>query len=670
MDFLNINSNLIKNFNSTIKSEENNKVKAKVLFANKDSLIVNYRGKVLLLENKSNVPLKPGMIIYLSFDQVQNNSKNQILTKALGQIVENMFNLSLMINDSQMNFDIELTNIPDNKKASFIKWLSDFFTTLDKNIPDKLVNIENMVSNDKIKFMLKNIIEDIAKNFTKNKTINPDPIQFAKNIAKKLFSFIIKEELNTSEKNLKSQVSKQNNVSTSNNNSKKSVINSKSPINIQTNIDKKNNIDIFKNIKNQQKNNSTSKTITENITKKETQTERNNSKKTKISINNITKNLTVNKSIAVNVSDKKIITLLKSDNLNQKIDKSQLKQIIDNFIKSTNSNKTLFVLSNSKNIDSIDSLSKFIMAYKKSNEVIFINDSDKNLIKNNNNKSKNLIFKSQKPLIKYLDPKVIVKTAISRDINFIQNLNKNNHVLKSENPINKIFVKYNSFSNKNNMIDKIKNSIIKISNNLKNNDIKTTNSKNILILNSNNTNPVEETSIKSFKLLFNHDNIKQFDENLKNIFENITSKDDSSKISQNNLLNNTVSRAISAYQNMEGMKNLSNTSYMMFNMFGLPVYLSFNKEEIVQNENNTNTKSYGKIRLILPTETFGVTDINLFLNEKDAFINIKMQKNTDIFEKDLEKLKKNIESHNININSLSIKQDTELINIEREISVF
>jgi hypothetical protein len=670
MDFLNINSNLIKNFNSTIKSEENNKVKAKVLFANKDSLIVNYRGKVLLLENKSNVPLKPGMIIYLSFDQVQNNSKNQILTKALGQIVENMFNLSLMINDSQMNFDIELTNIPDNKKASFIKWLSDFFTTLDKNIPDKLVNIENMVSNDKIKFMLKNIIEDIAKNFTKNKTINPDPIQFAKNIAKKLFSFIIKEELNTSEKNLKSQVSKQNNVSTSNNNSKKSVINSKSPINIQTNIDKKNNIDIFKNIKNQQKNNSTSKTITENITKKETQTERNNSKKTKISINNITKNLTVNKSIAVNVSDKKIITLLKSDNLNQKIDKSQLKQIIDNFIKSTNSNKTLFVLSNSKNIDSIDSLSKFIMAYKKSNEVIFINDSDKNLIKNNNNKSKNLIFKSQKPLIKYLDPKVIVKTAISRDINFIQNLNKNNHVLKSENPINKIFVKYNSFSNKNNMIDKIKNSIIKISNNLKNNDIKTTNSKNILILNSNNTNPVEETSIKSFKLLFNHDNIKQFDENLKNIFENITSKDDSSKISQNNLLNNTVSRAISAYQNMEGMKNLSNTSYMMFNMLGIPVYLSFNKEEIVQNENNTNTKSYGKIRLILPTETFGVTDINLFLNEKDAFINIKMQKNTDIFEKDLEKLKKNIESHNININSLSIKQDTELINIEREISVF
>jgi hypothetical protein len=220
------------------------------------------------------------------------------------------------------------------------------------------------------------------------------------------------------------------------------------------------------------------------------------------------------------------------------------------------------------------------------------------------------------------------------------------------------------------MIDKIKNSIIKISNNLKNNDIKTTNSKNILILNSNNTNPVEETSIKSFKLLFNHDNIKQFDENLKNIFENITSKDDSSKISQNNLLNNTVSRAISAYQNMEGMKNLSNTSYMMFNMLGIPVYLSFNKEEIVQNENNTNTKSYGKIRLILPTETFGVTDINLFLNEKDAFINIKMQKNTDIFEKDLEKLKKNIESHNININSLSIKQDTELINIEREISVF
>jgi hypothetical protein len=670
MDFFNVNSNLIKNSNNKILTNGENKVKAKILFANKDSLIVNYKGKVLLLENKSDIPLKPGMIINLSFDQVQNNSKNQIITKALGQIIDNIFNLNLKINDTKMNFDVDLTNIPDKKKASFIKWLSDFFTTLDKNIPDKLVNIENMVSNDKIKFMLKNIIEDIAKNFTKNKTINPDPIQFAKNIAKKLFSFIIKEELNTSEKNLKSQVSKQNNVSTSNNNSKKSVINSKSPINIQTNIDKKNNIDIFKNIKNQQKNNSTSKTITENITKKETQTERNNSKKTKISINNITKNLTVNKSIAVNVSDKKIITLLKSDNLNQKIDKSQLKQIIDNFIKSTNSNKTLFVLSNSKNIDSIDSLSKFIMAYKKSNEVIFINDSDKNLIKNNNNKSKNLIFKSQKPLIKYLDPKVIVKTAISRDINFIQNLNKNNHVLKSENPINKIFVKYNSFSNKNNMIDKIKNSIIKISNNLKNNDIKTTNSKNILILNSNNTNPVEETSIKSFKLLFNHDNIKQFDENLKNIFENITSKDDSSKISQNNLLNNTVSRAISAYQNMEGMKNLSNTSYMMFNMLGIPVYLSFNKEEIVQNENNTNTKSYGKIRLILPTETFGVTDINLFLNEKDAFINIKMQKNTDIFEKDLEKLKKNIESHNININSLSIKQDTELINIEREISVF
>jgi hypothetical protein len=46
-----------------------------------------------------------------------------------------------------------------------------------------------------------------------------------------------------------------------------------------------------------------------------------------------------------------------------------------------------------------------------------------------------------------------------------------------------------------------------------------------------------------------------------------------------------------------------------------------------------------------------------------------MQKNTEIFETEIEKLKKNIESHNINLNSLSIKQDTELINIEKEISV-
>ena len=354
------------------------------------------------------------------------------------------------------------------------------------------------------------------------------------------------------------------------------------------------------------------------------------------------------------------------------MNKTIFKNIIDTFIKNSTSNKNLFVFSNNKSMNSIDPLSKFIMTYKNSNEIIFNNETNKNLIKGHNTQEKSLLFKNQKPLVKNFNPRIIIKTTINKDNSFIQNLNKSNFMMKTEKPINKIFINTNNFSSRENIISKIKNSIIKISNNLKNSNVKTLNSKNFVIMNTNSNTPVEETSIKtikSFKLLFNHDNIKQLDENLKNIFENISSKDDSSNASQNNLLNNTVSKAISAYQNMEGMKNLSDSSYMMFNMLGIPVYLSFNKEEIVQNENNKNTKSYGKIRLILPTDTFGVTDINLFVNEKDAFINIKMQKNTDIFEKDLDKLKKNIEGHNININSLSVKQDTELINIEREISV-
>jgi hypothetical protein len=193
--------------------------------------------------------------------------------------------------------------------------------------------------------------------------------------------------------------------------------------------------------------------------------------------------------------------------------------------------------------------------------------------------------------------------------------------------------------------------------------------KNIIVIRAEIPNQLAKPIKNNFNLLFNHDTLINIDKNIKEIVDSISQKDNSSSNQNNVLFNNVIDKAISAYQNMEGMKNISDTSYMMFNMFGLPVYLSFNKEEIVQNENKKSSKTYGKIRLILPTESFGVTDINLFVNERDAFVNIKMQKNTEIFETEIEKLKKNIESHNINLNSLSIKQDTELINIEKEISV-
>jgi len=656
MDFLNVNSNLIKNFNSTIKSEENNKVKAKVLFANKDSLIVNYRGKVILLENKSNVPLKPGMIIYLSFDQVQNNSKNQILTKALGQIVENMFNLSLMINDSPMNFDIELTNIPDNKKASFIKWLSDFFTTLDKNIPEKPANSVPSLSNDKIKFILKNIIEDIGKNFTKNKSINPDPIQFAKNIAKKLFSYFQNKTSTNTYKNISNEnIFQKNNFTTSKNN-----------LNEKKNFSKNQTSEIKPNIIDQKKVNSSSNKTINNIQNiKEF-----NRELSKKSNDEMIKNNYTNKPL----NNKKIITLLKTDSSNNDkiLRTNNLKNIFDNFIKSNDKSKNIFLISNSKNFNKtyIDSLTKFLMNFQDKNEKIFLNKSNFLLQSKNNKPSIKPLIPKQKPnFILNINPKIILKTTIKNEPFLLKNLNGKNPIIKSDKPINKIFVNFENFTKSEKVEYSIKEFFQKLSKNIQKQNITTKNMKNIIVIRAEIPNQLAKPIKNNFNLLFNHDTLINIDKNIKEIVDSISQKDNSSSNQNNVLFNNVIDKAISAYQNMEGMKNISDTSYMMFNMFGLPVYLSFNKEEIVQNENKKSSKTYGKIRLILPTESFGVTDINLFVNERDAFVNIKMQKNTEIFETEIEKLKKNIESHNINLNSLSIKQDTELINIEKEISV-
>lgn len=667
MDFFNVNSNIINNSKSKIINTDQTKIKAKVLFANKDSLIVNYKGKVLLLENKSDIPLKPGMIINLSFEDLSEKKNNQILTKALGQIIDNLINISIKTNDTSINFDINIENIPDNKKASFIKWIGDFFTTLDKNLSSEKFtpNKNNILSTDQFKFMVKNIIEDIAKNFTKNKNINPDPIQFAKQIFKKIFN-----QNNTKQNSIFNNKDNNNNNSSIKNNNNKFVYNKRKNIEIKNTIQKnitkeinaKNNsktitsrVDINSNNKISLKNKTDNNKEKINIRSKNSQNNLKNSN-SKIYNNFINKDKNIKNS-----------NLLKKDLLTYKnFSKDNLNNLLEKFLLNNNSKKSniLFLSNNTNKHSLLDSINKFILKYS-SNLKIFVNKNDYN-IKNLSNLNNKNVFPKQILTKKIFKPKIILKNNIIKKSIFSNNISKEN--LSNKLSLNKLFININKFTNEKSIEKHIQDIFDKSKIFSKNNNI--FKNKNIIIINNQNQNNSEIGNKNKFKLIFNHDNIKNFESKLKSIFNNNNDKVNSQNKSNNNIfIQNTISKAISAYQNMEGMKNLNDTSYMMFNMLGIPVYLSFNKEEIVKNDNNQNTKSYGKIRLILPTDSFGVTDINIFVNEKDAFLKIKMQKNIKLFEKEIDNLKNNIENHNINLNSISIKEDSEVINIENDISV-
>ena len=676
MDFFNVNSNLINNTKNNSITNGNNKVKAKVLFANKDSLVVNYKGKVLLLENKSDIPLKPSMIINLSFDDIKNNSKNQILTKALGQIIDNMFNLNIKINDTNLSFDVNLENIPDAKKASFVKWLSDFFTTLDKNLPDNFdTTKKNIISSEKIKFFLKNIIEDIAKNFTKNKTINPDPIEFAKNIAKKLFNFIdkdtnkknaIKETINSrnpqkklilkntniQEKNIPKQTNTKNNKTTTLNQNNPDLKNNPETKNKTINAKENSSKNLVDNTK-QFLNKTTNTFENKNLISKDT----NNISKSDVNTNN------------VNLKNK-IVSLLKNDN---SISKNKIVSLLDKFVFDNNKQKpNLFFFINNENKNKfLDSFSKLLLKYhpnisKDSSNIL------KNTLVNKENKTNNIPIKQQSIVKSHFSPKIIIKSNI---FNKASDIPMKNNITQEQTNLNKFFLQTDNIKNKNELLNIIKESFNKTHNSkINNNNIMTSNksninTKNIIILDTKISEGDLKLKNTHFKLIFNHNNLNEIEESLKDIMNNEKNSENKINTSNNSFMQNTISKAISAYQNMETMKNLSDSSYMMFNMLGIPVYLSFNKEEIVNNEKSSTSKSYGKIRLILPTETFGITDINIFVNEKEAYLNIKMQENIEYFESDLESLKNKIEKQNIKINSLNIKQDTDLINIEKEVSI-
>ncbi|MGM0640522.1 MAG: hypothetical protein ACQESN_03750 [Thermotogota bacterium] len=672
MDFFNINSNLINNSKNNSITNGNNKVKAKVLFANKDSLIVNYKGKVLLLENKSDIPLKPGMIINLSFEDVKNTSNNKILTKALGQILDNMFNLNLKINDTTLSFDINLENIPDAKKASFIKWLSDFFTTLDKKISDNIDNSKkSILSPEKIKFFLKNIIEDIAKNFTKNKTINPDPIQLAKNIAKKLFNLIDK---NTNKKNASKETINSRNTQKklilNNTNIKEKNIPKQKQINAKNNktiILNKNNTELKNNTINAKEN--SSKNLVDNT--KHFLNKTNNTFENKNLTSNNTNNISKSDVNTNNVDIKnRIVSLLNNDNA---ITKNQIVSLLDKFVFDKNKQKpNLFFFINNENKNSfLDSFSKLLLKYHPK----FSKDSSnilKSTLVTKENQTNNIPIKKQSIVKSYLSPKIIIKSNL---FNKTSDIPMKNNITKEQTNLNKFFLQTDNIKNKNELLNIIKKSFNKTQDSmLKNNNIITNNksnikTKNMIILDTKISEGDFKLKNTHFKLIFNHNNLNEIEESLKDIMNNEKNSENKINTSNNSFMQNTISKAISAYQNMETMKNLSDSSYMMFNMLGIPVYLSFNKEEIVNNEKSSTSKSYGKIRLILPTETFGITDINIFVNEKEAYLNIKMQENIEYFESNLDSLKNKIEKQNIKINSLSIKQDTDLINIEKEVSI-
>ncbi|BBE31020.1 hypothetical protein OSSY52_11610 [Tepiditoga spiralis] len=685
--------------NIPIKKNSNNvyskKLQGKVVYSDNKLNIVNAGGKLYILDSNGK-KLPEGSIVNLLFNTSNDlkELKNAIFTKALGNLTNNTLHIEIFKN---LSFNIDISNIPNIQKSKLLMWISEFSESLKENFSKNNLentNIEKLLENitpekqKQVKGFIRSIIDEFSKSFLKSKLVHPSPNFIAKKVEQIIKNFISpKKEINKNSLNnnslntelLKKDTSKENNNTSLN---KKNILENDNNEGIIKN--KKLNKNLEKNIL---KNDDNSK---QQINKKNT-FEFTESKKQKIEtfnegkkilkeeINKTGKNIFKNNNIISNKDTKETKTneyqkqnniVLEKNKNNQNIFKKNIQQINN---QNTNNqsiktvNKSIIneknILKNKNQLNEKIQDNKFLNINKKSNEEI----SKISIKENNIKKLKRLIrlpsFKKYKSIInkKNINLKKIIP---HKNTTLVKNSKK--YIIQKNVKFKKIINKQSS-KNQSSKKKYIKQKLIQKNKiKIKNQKITTLKDKNFklnLEQHLKKQNIVKTNTLK--QKIFKNDSINE-----RLNFEQVKKKDEEQvqTLFKKNILtlNKTMEKAVSAYKTMENSKNINDTSYMMFNMLGVPVFMSFKKGNEIHN-NKENSSNYGKLRLVLPTETFGITDINMYISEKDVILKIGLDKNEEIFKSDLDKLSTNIEKLGYKLNSLNIYKNEKDITVKENI---
>ena len=704
------NSIQYKEYNKNMDSEK--KVMGKILLSNDSSIIVDIKGKVLVLEKPEGFNLKEGDYINLIFSKDASQNINSLISKSLGELIGNMLKFNLKFdNNAQLSQNINFESLPDNNKSRFIMWSTDLFEKINSKISNDEI-FKTFIKNDseflnQLKTFSKSIVDELSKEFFITKLSYPEP----KFLSEKIFSSF-KEYMN---KNL----SENNEVFEK---IKNNLNNQKNPISFETSkeIDKIENM-INKNnpkldLKHQNIiNNRTFEKSAETSQKTFSNEYTNNSSKLNLkaffSNNHKDDTFTPEKNNYLEIkktseynnntmnNEKNVI--LNSEKNNSVISFSKL---LDNpnlskefLLTKFHTIKSILSFENNEDISSNLSRVKKVSynTPQKSNlRFFFIKPDSKNINSFSKEPDEGKKFKFKEPILKNKENFILEKkpfmnfekySKISKNIiskELIKDEKTDNYFKQqvTKNDSFKIiqknsFIKEN-FENKNPLIkDSIStNSKIKLPENFFNKD--TENQKTLEQKVFSESTP-KKIFIK-FKDFFNK-NIIENKKNLEPFKKDDLIKLSNSKFSEEikeekniqnkpmneNVFERTFEKAVNAYKNLENTKNMNETTYMMFNFMGMPIFMSF-KQIQLEDKSNFKEKKYGKLRLVLPTQNFGIIDSNIFVENNNVSLKFGLDKNIELFKTEEIKLKKAINDISMSISNIFYYINEDDLDLKKE----
>lgn len=654
---------------------KNGKITGKVIYSDGEINLVSINGKLYILNSEDGKKLPEGSLVNIVFSKntIPSTDQNIIksyITKALGEISGNIikFSLGSAQESSQTifsNIKIDFSQIPDTQKGKFLVWVSDLFDSLSTSMQnDKVFSsfLENFSRKEAFSSFIKSIISELSKDFFSNKIFTADP-RFISDKTIMLFKdsyFNLRRPEGQKSTDL---------FNTSNIDKKKSLPVQSDSENENKLVDKNSlsKKESYQEIFSEKKFDSLKEPTSD---KKQTHKIENQEK----SLLTQKESLSLSKDEKIKLQDslqvarnsyksdphKETETSYQKRNSDFQLAKNTFKkESFDESVvqRTTNELKKELILDYFKN--------HYSAAKKKVSEaVVFQKAKESSEVPAEKNQV-GLYFKkaeSSQPISQKIDlTSFKFYKSILRDIFDSGNNIRTVFVYKEKNDaISNFLLKENTFekniteqiSKQNPISEKLSQNTSKPSfekaspftietrkqadtfeGSPVKNPFNIQQKKYIDVSQQTNQNTEPKSNLLHATVL---GKVKISDSFRNEILTEIPSKKQiSEKLSfENNSLfskssiSNAVEKAVSAYKVFENTKTTEASTYFLVSFLGMPVFFNFRRlSEEFGNEKNSAEKNYGKLRMVMPTETFGMADITLFMSKNDVIIKLGIDRN-------------------------------------------
>lgn len=654
---------------------KNGKITGKVIYSDGEINLVSINGKLYILNSEDGKKLPEGSLVNIVFSKntIPSTDQNIIksyITKALGEISGNIikFSLGSAQESSQTifsNIKIDFSQIPDTQKGKFLVWVSDLFDSLNTSMQnDKVFSsfLENFSRKEAFSSFIKSIISELSKDFFSNKIFTADP-RFISDKTIMLFKdsyFNLRRPEDQKSTDL---------FNTSNIDKKKSLPVQSDSENENKLVDKNSlsKKESYQEIFSEKKFDSLKEPTSD---KKQTHKIENQEK----SLLTQKESLSLSKDEKIKLQDslqvarnsyksdphKETETSYQKRNSDFQLAKNTFKkESFDESVvqRTTNELKKELILDYFKN--------HYSAAKKKVSEaVVFQKAKESSEVPAEKNQV-GLYFKkaeSSQPISQKIDlTSFKFYKSILRDIFDSGNNIRTVFVYKEKNDaISNFLLKENTFekniteqiSKQNPISEKLSQNTSKPSfekaspftietrkqadtfeGSPVKNPFNIQQKKYIDVSQQTNQNTEPKSNLLHATVL---GKVKISDSFRNEILTEIPSKKQiSEKLSfENNSLfskssiSNAVEKAVSAYKVFENTKTTEASTYFLVSFLGMPVFFNFRRlSDEFGNEKNSAEKNYGKLRMVMPTETFGMADITLFMSKNDVIIKLGIDRN-------------------------------------------